>query len=469
MESLPNDVTRVFLATANIATCFEQPHSMVEAWMDQMLKGLPEDKPGFVALHCQEVGGKNYLKPLHSREKFLEELLGRPELQDYNRCLIYLDGDTASPDKFTALGSLYFIHKNVEDVQTWNFAEGCYVKVEGRTQYTGDLTDAHTKEKVKFPREFFPECKWSRKGFMRTRWRINGTELDFINIHLFHDASNFLAMQECPSVYTLNRRRALNHALDRFQNDELPNVPFFIFGDFNFRLNTKSVVENLTAGCVSSSVALPNSVDEERHYHKRERESQGDDTLEGDAQETSDEGSISRRSSCDGLLKSCDPELIVSKRGFRHSQHQIIFQENRGEWLRQYDYEVQSFSSRVSELPITFPPSYPFAEEPDPPSLGRLQPGDVNRASSIVSTDEGSTLYDASTSADAGGGEASAVVGYHYAYTRVPAWCDRVLFSKDAQHLLSKTQHLGARYDMLGLDTPMGDHKPVFLDFYLTK
>lgn len=43
--------------------------------------------------------------------------------------------------------------------------------------------------------EFCFQCKWSRKGFLRTRWNLNGTIFDLVNIHLFHDASNFVAME----------------------------------------------------------------------------------------------------------------------------------------------------------------------------------------------------------------------------------------------------------------------------------
>jgi hypothetical protein len=39
------------------------------------------------------------------------------------------------------------------------------------------------------------QCKWSRKGFLRTRWSLGGTVFDLINIHLFHDASNFVAVE----------------------------------------------------------------------------------------------------------------------------------------------------------------------------------------------------------------------------------------------------------------------------------
>lgn len=44
------------------------------------------------------------------------------------------------------------------------------------------------------------QCKWSRKGFMRTRWNLNGTVFDLINIHLFHDASNFVAIESVSIV-----------------------------------------------------------------------------------------------------------------------------------------------------------------------------------------------------------------------------------------------------------------------------
>lgn len=64
-----------------------------------------------------------------------------------------------------------------------------------------------------------------------------------INIHLFHDASNFVAMEAYPSVYCKNRRRALEHTLQRFHNDQNGKAPYFVFGDFNFRTDTESVIK----------------------------------------------------------------------------------------------------------------------------------------------------------------------------------------------------------------------------------
>lgn len=55
--------------------------------------------------------------------------------------------------------------------------------------------------------------------------------------------SNLIIPLQFPSVYSKTRRRALEHTLDRFHNDKYPNVPYFLFGDFNFRTDTASVIK----------------------------------------------------------------------------------------------------------------------------------------------------------------------------------------------------------------------------------
>ena len=108
-------------------------------------------------------------------------------------------------------------------------------------------------EKHKFPLQYFPESRWSRKGYLRTRWKFSGeTVVDFVNIHLFHDASNLKSVESVPSIYVNYRKRALSYTLDRIGNKlnstkNHETKPFFIFGDFNFRLDCKSVVKNLTS------------------------------------------------------------------------------------------------------------------------------------------------------------------------------------------------------------------------------
>jgi hypothetical protein len=74
----------------------------------------------------------------------------------------------------------------------------------------------------------------------------NFSHLDLINIHLFHDDSNLLTLQN-PSLYSTNRKKAMDFVLERYsmqcsnQNDKAALL--FIFGDFNFRLNSDSFLK----------------------------------------------------------------------------------------------------------------------------------------------------------------------------------------------------------------------------------
>lgn len=41
---------------------------------------------------------------------------------------------------------------------------------------------------------------------------------DMVNVHLFHDASNLLAVEKSPSIYSQFRKHALEHTLRRYEN-----------------------------------------------------------------------------------------------------------------------------------------------------------------------------------------------------------------------------------------------------------
>jgi inositol-1,4,5-trisphosphate 5-phosphatase len=233
---------------------------MLKIWTEEFLSTVTKLDPKFIALHCQEVGGKNYENSMKHVEHFVKLLMSSNELRLFDKIRVFLDEDYSSAENFTALGNLYFIHESLENVLIWDFNDLKFVPVEGKEINSGNIEAVVTKEKAKFPQDFFPEvgtpkvtnsprpnltlqCKWSRKGFMRTRWSLQGTVLDLINIHLFHDASNFIAMESYPSVYCKNRRRALEHTLQRFHNDTYGKAPYFVFGDFNFRTDTESVIK----------------------------------------------------------------------------------------------------------------------------------------------------------------------------------------------------------------------------------
>ncbi|XP_058445359.1 uncharacterized protein LOC131426547 [Malaya genurostris] len=380
------------LVTANVGSVFEDPSRLLNIWIQEFLTHVVSRRPAFIALHLQEVGGKTYEKSMEYVQEFIKHLCESAELADYNRIRVYLDEDYNSAEHFTALGNLYFAIHTINHLQIWNFLTHEWETVEGKNIHTGNIESVATKEKAKFPQQFFPECKWSRKGFLRTRWSLNGTVFDLVNIHLFHDASNLAACEEYPSVYCKSRRRALVHTLERFHMDKLNKaVPYFVFGDFNFRCDTEGVVKKLTEDLTMHQIPHAKLDNTKVQY----RDSEGANVL------------------------------TVGKKEFNHYD-QSTFKES---WLRQFDRELDSLRSILYEYPITFPPSYPYEEDP-------LQPA-------------------------------------NYMSTRCPAWCDRILISPAARKLIDEGRENGKAqtaavakdtYGIIGETVCMGDHKPVYLN-----
>ncbi|GLG95250.1 Type I inositol-1,4,5-trisphosphate 5-phosphatase [Gryllus bimaculatus] len=379
--------TPVLLVTANVGSIFEDPSHMLKIWTEEFLSTVARLDPKFIALHCQEVGGKNYERSMKHVEDFVRLFMSSEELRLFDKVRVFLDEDYSSAENFTALGNFYFIHESLCDVLIWDFAAMTFVPAKGKEVHSGNIEAVTTKEKSKFPQDFFPECKWSRKGFLRTRWSLNGTVFDLINIHLFHDASNFIAMESFPSVYSKNRRRALEHTLERFHNDSYGTAPFFVFGDFNFRTDTQGVINKLADGLNPVRVQSNKSNDHTKLQYK------------------DDESQV---------------VLSLGKKEFSHADHQSIFLDENGMWLKEFDREMEAFTGRLFEFAIAFPPSYPFEEE-----------------------EKG---------------------GNNYMKTRCPAWCDRVILSNTAKTLVNNASDPDSvEYGLMGPNTRMGDHKPVYL------
>ncbi|CAG9807923.1 unnamed protein product [Chironomus riparius] len=319
------------LVTANCGSVFEDPSRLLENWIAEFLSHVKKSKPKFIGLHLQEVGGKTYEKSMEYVEQFIKIMCESNELSEFAKIRIYLDEDYNSAEHFTALGNLYFVHNSINCLKIWNFSNHEFEDVEGKTIQTGNIESVATKEKAKFPQQFFPECKWSRKGFLRTRWNIDGSTIDLINIHLFHDASNLAACEPFPSVYCKSRRRALIHTLERIHNDQENGlVPFFIFGDFNFRCDTEGVVRKLTT-----------HLTEQRIPHLK-----------------TDHSKVQFRGA-DGSI-----QLTVGKKEFTHIDHKIF----KEDWLKKFDRELEPLEDILYEFPISFSPTYPFEENPQLPN-----------------------------------------------------------------------------------------------------
>ncbi|KAH9388671.1 Type I inositol 1,4,5-trisphosphate 5-phosphatase [Tyrophagus putrescentiae] len=344
-------MTVCLFVTANVGSIFEDTIRNLE--------------PKFIALHCQEIGGKNYMTSMSYVSEFVRILLSSQELLEFEQIRVFIDEDFKANDKFTFT---FFIDK-------------LFAPVVGKEIHSGNIIDVPIIEKLKFQQNFFPECKWSRKGFIRTRWLLNGVAFDLINIHLFHDESNFVALSEFPSSYSKNRRKAFEFTLNLMKNDNSPlnDLPQFIFGDFNFRLDTQSVVQRMTNNAKPTQILSAN-------------------------------GEISRLIYRD---TQADRHLTVEKKHFMYSDPNYFTNKINIDSLREHDKEL-SFFDGLFELKIDFPPSYPFKEE---------------------------------------------ITSSGYMNTRCPAWCDRVLMNEFAHNLLHDNANFKTKYELMGLDTPMGDHK----------
>ncbi|XP_020603677.1 type I inositol 1,4,5-trisphosphate 5-phosphatase-like [Orbicella faveolata] len=153
---------------------------------------------------------------------------------------------------------------------------------------------------------------------------------DLLNIHLFHDASNLVSIELTPSVYSKNRKRALDHVLDRLHESSIPLVPYMLFGDFNFRLDNKRVVESLCAG-------LP-----QQHIRK-------------DGESTPSKIIFRDRKKADKIFLTLEPRIFKF-------HDQSIFRNHNGKKFSKYNREFDSFMDRLFEFDISFCPSYPFSE-----------------------------------------------------------------------------------------------------------
>ncbi|XP_038560630.1 inositol polyphosphate-5-phosphatase A [Micropterus salmoides] len=323
--------TDVLLVTANVGSLFDNVGEIQNEWVQELYRTIHSYKPKFIALHFQEVGGKDYMVNMGLAEQFFWSIESSEEMKDFDRSCIYVDNQFKAEDSFTALGSMYFIHKTLKNIYQYDFNVKDFKAVSGQNKHMGSLDVVAAVEKEKFPKNFWPDFKWSRKGFMRTRWIIHNQGLDLVNVHLFHDASNLIACNSSPSIYSANRKRALRYVINRISDSRYTPLPFFLFGDFNFRLDTLSLVQHLSTSADVQTVKMDSSNKVEKII-------------------------------CEEKDNDHQVVLHIEEKMFDYL-HQAIFREDNGRALLKYDKEVTAFHDVIREEDITFPPSYPYSEE----------------------------------------------------------------------------------------------------------
>nr|XP_040050940.1 inositol polyphosphate-5-phosphatase A [Gasterosteus aculeatus aculeatus] len=323
--------TDVLLVTANVGSLFDNVGEIQNEWLQELYTTVHRHNPQFIALHFQEVGGKDYMVNMGHAENFFRNIDCSEEMKDFDRVCIYVDNQFQAEDSFTALGSLYFIRKTLKNIYQYDFNVKEFKAVSGRNKHVGPLEGVATVEIEKFSKNFWPDFKWSRKGFMRTRWIIHNQGLDLVNVHLFHDASNLVACSSSPSIYSANRKNALRYVINRISDSRYTPLPFIVFGDFNFRLDTLSLVQHLSTAADVQTV-------------KRECSNEVEKII------------------CEEKDNDRQVLLRIEEKLFVYLHH-AVFQENNGGELLKYDKEVAAFHDVIKEEDIGFPPSYPYSEE----------------------------------------------------------------------------------------------------------
>ncbi|XP_035999788.1 inositol polyphosphate-5-phosphatase A-like [Fundulus heteroclitus] len=93
--------TDVLLVTANVGSLFDNVGEIQNGWLEELYKTIQKYKPQFIALHFQEVGGKDYMVNMDKAENFFCNIESSEDMKDFDRTCIYVDTQFQSEDNFT--------------------------------------------------------------------------------------------------------------------------------------------------------------------------------------------------------------------------------------------------------------------------------------------------------------------------------------------------------------------------------
>uniref|UniRef100_H2Y7Z0 inositol-polyphosphate 5-phosphatase n=1 Tax=Ciona savignyi TaxID=51511 RepID=H2Y7Z0_CIOSA len=337
----PSSLVNYLVITANVGSLFEDLDGIQDVWVEQLCKVVAQQQPKFIALHCQELGGKKYKSSLEPVKQFFNKLMKCKDFSEFSTVRGFLDGDFDNMEQYTALGNIYFIHSSLKEAKLFNYKDNVFSETKGKEVVYQGLAQVPHIRKEKFAQDFFPGCRWSRKGYIRVRWEIHGKELEFVNVHLFHDDNNLVSIKSSPSPYTAYRKRALNFVTRRLQEEHRTDDQLmFMCGDFNFRLDVKALVQKICPTSRQQVVRAPTDGDEIIRVLFRNNQSSSE--------------VIDVKTENDVLVK-------IEKKVFEVEQ-KLLQEKFCYKYLKPFDTELHASNEDMKEYEITFPPTYPLSE-----------------------------------------------------------------------------------------------------------
>lgn len=348
------------LVTSNVGSLFEKECCLMAGWIAEFAETVRQRAPQFLALHLQEVGGKEHCTNVEPIIRFVSLL--SESLREYTTKTGWMDTEGADENNYTALGCLYFIRDGAPTISMYNFSSGHYAPVTADAVVTYGPPPPHCR-RVKFQRGQFGVDQITRKGFTLTRWLFGERPVSLVNVHLFHDANNMIAAEKTPSEFSVKRQNALKFVFEAAVHGSAADVPMpiFFFGDFNFRLALELVCMHLSDDKQTLSAPDPAAARPQKKVLQRR------DTKE--------------------------EILVLEAKRFQCLDGHAFSKDNGREFL-QFDLETQALGGQLHELPIRFPMSYPFCEDVTRPTeyMATRCPGWCDR---VLMTDEAFALVHA--------------------------------------------------------------------------
>ncbi|KAJ8285866.1 hypothetical protein GJAV_G00031870 [Gymnothorax javanicus] len=91
----------ILLVTANVGSLFGDVGELESDWLREFFTTVQTYKPRFVALHFQEVGGKDYMVNMGHAENFFWNMESSEEMREFDRVCTYVDSHFKAVDRFT--------------------------------------------------------------------------------------------------------------------------------------------------------------------------------------------------------------------------------------------------------------------------------------------------------------------------------------------------------------------------------